>query len=370
MRIGKWVFSSFLIAGLAMVLAAPSANVMVAQDKGGGDVTGPYDYVENWPQPIHNDGWSWGSIPAVFAESPDRVLVYMRGELPALKTEIKQGFYDPLELIRQVLQQSEKKNRWEHFLMIFDRNGKLVDSWEQHKSLVTGAHRVRISPYDPEKHVWLSDGPNVFKFTNDGKKLVMRLEEKDVPGNEKDRFNAADVTFMPNGDFYVFGGSRILKFSKDGKYLTGWGKLGTGPNEFDTIHGLVIDAKRHLYVADRNNSRIQILDENGKFLDQWPNIPHPYFLYMEKDQNLWVGDGWVHKIMKFDLNGKLLYSWGTFGRNPGYLWGPHQFSVDSEGNLYVANAQGNNVSKFRPKKGADHAKLIGPPFVLPGSTQQ
>ena len=118
-------------------------------------------------------------------------------------------------------------------------------------------------------------------------------------------------------------------------------------------------------MGDRENARIQIFDENGKYLDEWPNIPHPYFLYMSKDQHLWVGDGLVHKIMKFDLDGRLLYSWGTFGRMPGFLWGPHQLNVDSAGNLYVANAQGNNVAKFRPRKNADPSKLVGPPFVLP-----
>ena len=58
---------------------------------------------------------------------------------------------------------------------------------------------------------------------------------------------------------------------------------------------------------------------------------------------------------------------GTFGRMPGFLWGPHQLNVDNAGNLYVANAQGNNVAKFRPKKNADPARLVGPPFVLPAA---
>jgi DNA-binding beta-propeller fold protein YncE len=197
----------------------------------------------------------------------------------------------------------------------------------------------------------------------------MRLGEKGVPGNDKTHFNQpSDMLFMPNGDFYVTDGyrnTRVVKFSKDGKYLMEWGKPGSGPGEFQTVHGITIDAKRRIYVGDRENARIQIFDENGKYLDEWPNIPHPYFLYMAKDQHLWVGDGLVHKIMKFDLDGRLLYSWGTFGRMPGFLWGPHQLNVDNAGNLYVANAQGNNVAKFRPKKNADPARLVGPPFGLP-----
>lgn len=369
MTFSKSVAGLTLIVGLTLV-----AMVMLAQEKGGAEVFGPYEPVENWPQPIHNDGWTWGSVPAVWAESPDRVLVFQRGELPVMKpptaTDIK-GRY--LGLIQNVMEQSRQKPRWEHILMVFDRNGKLLESWEQHNNLFVSAHRIQISPYDSEHHVWLIDhsGHQIYKFTHDGSKVVMHLGEKGVPGNDKTHFNQpSDMAFMPNGDFYVTDGyrnTRVVKFSKDGKYLLEWGKPGTGPSEFNTVHGIVIDSKHRLYVGDRENARIQIFDENGKFLDQWRNIPHPYFIYLSKDQHLWVGDGAAHKILKFDLNGKLLYSWGTFGAYPGALWGPHQLSVDSEGNLYVANAQGNNVVKFRPRKGADPDKLIGPAYVLPAS---
>jgi len=281
-----------------------------------------------------------------------------------------------LDLIKQVFVQSTQKARPQHMLMIFDANGKLTDSWEQHNSLWASPHRVTISPYDPEKSVWLIDasGHQIIKFTNDGKKILLKLGEKGVKGDDKTHFNEpSDMAFMPNGDFYITDGyknTRVVKFNKEGKYLMEWGKPGTGPSQFNTVHGIAIDAKRRLYVSDRENARIQVFDENGKLLDIWPNIPHPYFVYMSKDQYVWVGDGLTHKILKFDLNGKLLYSWGTFGVVPGSLWGPHQLSVDNEGNLFVANAQGNNVVKFRPKKGADPAKLIGQPFALPMTSGQ
>ena len=370
----KWILLSATVGGLMAVVA--DGHAVVAQEKGGGDVTGPYEYVENWPLPVHTDGWTWGSIPAVWAESEDRVLVFMRGEKPAMKDVPARGDIKgrALGLLEGVRAQVDQQSRFdEHALMIFDRRGKLIDSWGQHKNLLTdgGAHRIQISPYDPEKHVWLVEhlSHQILKFTNDGSKLVMRLGEKGVPGNDKSHFNQpSDMLFMPNGDFYVTDGyrnTRVVKFSKDGKYLMEWGKPGSGPGEFQTVHGIAIDAKRRIYVGDRENARIQIFDENGKYLDEWPNIPHPYFLYMARDQHLWVGDGLVHKIMKFDLSGRLLYSWGTFGRMPGFLWGPHQLNVDDAGNLYVANAQGNNVAKFRPKKNADPARLVGPPFVLP-----
>jgi len=379
MRIGKWCLSVLVMVGLAVLLAAPSATVMVGQEKGGGEVTGPYEYVPNWPNPdFFEKGWTWGSIPAVWAESADRVLVFMRGEFPSLKPVSQEGGIKGymIGMIEAVLEQSKQKSRWQHLLMAFDRNGKLIETWDQLPNLLDGVHRVQISPYDPEKSVWLVDhsGHQVLKFTHDGKKLLMKLGEKGVPGNDKGHFNRpSDLAFMPNGDVFIcdgYVGTRVVKFSKDGKYLMEWGKGGTGPGEFQTVHGIAIDAKRRIYVGDRENARIQVFDENGKFIEIWPNVPHPYFLYMAKDQHLWVGDGVTHKVLKFDLTGKLLYSWGTFGRMPGNLWGPHQLNVDNEGNLYVANAQGNNVVKFRPKKGADPEKLVGQPFILPMTSGQ
>ena len=331
MGYAKGLVSGAVFAVLALMIASSTVRIAVAQEKGGGDVTGPYDYVSDWPLPVHSDGWTWGSIPAVWAESEDRVLVFMRGEKPAMKAVPAQGDIKghALGLLEGVLDQGSRQGRLdEHVLMVFDRRGQLVDSWAQHKDLFTegAAHRIQIDPYDPDKHVWLVEHRThqILKFTNDGSRLVMRLGEKGVPGNDRTHFNQpSDMLFMPNGDFYVTDGyrnTRVVKFSKEGKYLMEWGRPGSGPGEFHTVHGIAIDAKRRIYVGDRENARIQIFDENGKFLDQWPNIPHPYFLYMSEDQHLWVGDGLVHKIMKFDLDGNLLYSWGTFGRMPGFLW--------------------------------------------------
>jgi hypothetical protein len=80
---------------------------------------------------------------------------------------------------------------------------------------------------------------------------------------------------------------------------------------------------------------------------------------MSRDQSLWVSDGETHKMLKYDLNGKFLYGWGTFGPMPGRLNGVHQFSVDQENNLYVAEVFNGRAQKFRPRKGADPAKLTG-----------
>ena len=143
-----------------------------------------------------------------------------------------------------------------------------------------------------------------------------------------------------------------------------WGTPGTGPGQFNLPHAIEIDRNRRVYVADRLNSRIQIFDENGKFLDQWPNIRRPIHLMITADQHLWVADLDTNKMLQYDLTGKLLSSWGTYGTFPGAFWGMHQFSVDPQGNLYVAETYGGRTQKFQPKPGAERSLLIGPPAPL------
>ena len=110
--------------------------------------------------------------------------------------------------------------------------------------------------------------------------------------------------------------------------------------------------------------RLQVFDENGKYLDQIPNLRQPQHVMVTADGHLGVIGGNNNKVTKFDLNGKLITSWGTQGTFPGGLWNMHQFSVDSEGNLYAAEALGGRTQRFRPKIDADAAALITPPPPL------
>jgi hypothetical protein len=340
--------------------------------KGGDDVTGPYEVVANWPENVCGSGYQGGSVGGVFAETPDRVFVFQRGCLPAIDhgndivPERNASGYDLSQ------KDPQRHPRWDHVLNIFNRDGKLVESWEQHNKLFVRPHRVQISPYDPEKHVWLVDdgAHSIYKFTNDGKKLVMTLGEFKVPGNDEKHFGRpTEVAWLPDGTFFVSDGyvnTRVVKFDKNGKFLMTWGQKGNEPNEtrpgyMNTVHAIAVDKNRRVYVSDRANSRVQVFDENGKFLDVWPNLRRPYSFLMSKDQHLWVADGITQKILKYDLTGKLLYSWGTFGAFPGGFWGVHQFSVDSEGSLYTADVHVGRPQKFRPKRGADPSTLVGAP---------
>jgi peptidylamidoglycolate lyase len=376
--------------GLLCVMGLGAAVVSSQEKvKGGDDVTGPYELVEGWPDQKGVCGdHQFGSTAGVWAQSPDRVFIFQRGCLPIIKavpgagggggggtpgTEFGPGSLVPTrnasgyDMSRT---EKDRQPRWDHNLYVVDRNGKMVESWEQHNDKFVRPHRVLINPYDPQKHVWLVDdgAQMVYKFTNDGKTLVQSWGEFKVAGNDDKHFGRpTDIAWLPDGSFFVSDGyvnTRVVKFDKDGKFVKAWGEKGTPPNEkrpgyFNTVHAIAIDKNRRVFVADRANSRIQIFDENGKFLEEWPNVRRPYSVLLDENQNFWVADGTTQKFTKFSPDGQLQYSWGTFGAMPGGFWGVHQFSVDSEGNLYTADVHVGRPQKFRPKKGANPAHLVG-----------
>jgi peptidylamidoglycolate lyase len=369
-------------AALACLLTA-GAFAQMAQEKGGGDETGPYQVVANWPQNYCGPGYVIGSSAGIWAESPDRVYIFNRGCLPEIKDErgAANSFIPARNASGYDLSQKDPSRhpRWDHVFNIVDRNGKLIESWDQHNELFVRPHRVLVNPYDPERHVWLvDDGAHaIYKFTRDGKKLVMTVGTPKQSGNDEKHFaRPTDIAWLPDGTFFVSDGyvnTRVVKFDKDGKFLMTWGQKGNQPNEtrpgyMNTVHAISIDKNRRVYISDRANSRVQVFDENGKFLDAWPNIRRPYSFLLTEDQHLWIADGITQKFTKFDLNGRLLYSWGTFGSFPGGFWGVHQFSTDREGNLYTADVHVGRPQKFTPKKGANPAHLIGRYFPQSAGT--
>jgi DNA-binding beta-propeller fold protein YncE len=371
-------------AAVAILLAA-GAYAQMSQEKGGDDVTGPYDLVAGWPQNYCGEGYQIGSTAGIWAESPDRVIIFNRGCLPVVKAERGSGIeggggteYGPGSLVpgrnASGYDMSQKdparQPRWDHIVNVVDRNGKLIESWEQHNKLFVRPHRVLVNPYDPDRHIWLVDdgAQAIYKFTRDGKKLVQTIGTPMQAGNDETHFaRPTDIAWLPDGTFFVSDGyvnTRVVKFDKNGKFLMTWGQKGNPPNEtrpsyMNTVHAIVIDKNRRLYVADRANSRVQIFDENGKFIEAWPNIRRPYSLMLTDDQHLWVADGTTQKFTKFDTSGKLLFSWGTFGAFPGGFWGVHQFHTDSDGNLYTADVHIGRPQKFRPKTSANPAHLVG-----------
>jgi len=137
-------------------------------------------------------------------------------------------------------------------------------------------------------------GHQIFKFNRDGK-LLMTLGKAGGAADPDYFYQPNDVLVAPNGDIFVAQGhgqpaDRLFKFSKDGKLIKAWGKRGTGPNEFDQPHTLAMDSKGRLFVGDRNNNRIQILDQNGTYMTEWRQFSRPSGIYIDKNDTIYVAD--------------------------------------------------------------------------------
>ena len=394
-------FASAIVMVVAAIALTPAA---IEQEKGGQEEFGPYEIVPNWPQPlpdgpdgVKHDGWTWGSVGAVYAETPDRIWIAQRGELPlpqgakpwtsyfALQPpRTATGNTDGLSATCEPTAKRGWERRWHHSVIVVNRDGKLVQDLPFMEKMFSqtacgrGPHKIKMNPYDAAKHVWIIDDQQhvIWKFTSDGK-LVMTLGTVGQRGRDAGRLfdRPTDIDWLPDGTFFIsdgYGGTRVAKFDKDGKFIKDWGgppkdPNNPGPNEFNTVHSIQISKDRRLFVVDRGHRRFQVFDLEGKFLDMFTTgvRSSPYAHLITTDQMLWVVDGGTMRVLKYDLNGKFLYGWGGLGGQPGQLNGPHSMTVDQEGNFYTAEVFGGRVQKFRPKANADRTKLIGQELRYP-----
>ena len=178
----------------------------------------------------------------------------------------------------------------------FDAAGRLVVSFGS--VLFSWPHGLFAAP---DGTVWVTDGKNqtVMEFAPDGQ-VLRTLGKLGVAGAGPDTFNSpSDILVAPNGDIFVADGhgdypvpktnDRMVKFSKDGKFIKAWGHHGSAPGEFDVPHGLAMDSAGRLFVADRANNRIQIFDQDGKFLAEWKQFGRPSGVYI-RDDIIYVAD--------------------------------------------------------------------------------
>jgi DNA-binding beta-propeller fold protein YncE len=229
-------------------------------------------------------------------------------------------------------------------LIVFDSKGKYLRSWG--KGMFGNPHGLRV---DREGFVWITDNGDhqVMKFTKEGK-LLMTLGIKGKAGTDPKTFNRpTDIAFAKNGDFYVsdgYGNSRVVKFNKDGKYLSDWGKKGTKPGEFNTPHSVALDSKGTVYVSDRENNRIQIFDPNGKFLRQWTHLGATQNIYITPQDQMWIithRDN-IENLTYDTLAGRIMHIDLATGKILGAMESPgHWLDVSSTGEIYIGSLTGN-----------------------------
>jgi hypothetical protein len=404
---------------------APAANgfAAVPGDVGSQDVSGPYEVVQGWPKDIStvpgNEKWTYGAGESVFAESPNRVYMLFRGELPKMAppkpmllpqagpsisfpvgglwrdatTASLPGTGGTDQDVRKWLTSWEGTDdvlgikgppyrklgvdaQWENCLVVVDAQGNILERWTQWDKIFRRPHSVYISPYDAEKRVWVVDDnmQAIYIFSHDGKQLLQTIGTPEQEGADATHFNRPTfIDWLPDGTFFVsdgYTGTRVAKFDKNGTFLMDWGIKGNPPNEtrpgyMNNVHGVAVDpTSRRVFVNDRNNSRVQIFDEHGKYQGGWTQKVKTnglHLLYIGQDRNVWTFDRAMQKMLKYDQQGHLLYAWGSMGMGPGYLWGVHGMHVDQEGNLYVAEVDSGRVQKFRPRPGANPAFLVSKP---------
>ena len=282
-----------------------------------------YEQVEDWEK--LPEGWVLGQT-AIVTDSQDRVYLF---------------------------------NRSDHPLIVLDRDGKFLNSWGEGD--LPDAHGMFIDA-DDNLYMPVKNSHVVLKYSPDGN-LLMTMGDWDKPsdtgwtGNVNDPAKQAagpfnrpsDIALDASGDLYIsdgYGNSRVHKFTSDGKLLFSWGEPGkTGPGEFHVPHGVWVHTDGRVFVADRENNRIQIFDAEGKYLDEWGGLARPCDIYIDEDEILYVPelDGFMSIL---SIEGDIIASWGS-PLDAGWGNGAHAVWMDPHGDLYVnQNVEGHRLVKY------------------------
>jgi sugar lactone lactonase YvrE len=306
------------------------------------DLATVYEVDPSWPE--RPAGCEAGQTPGVAVDEDDNVYVFVRANPP---------------------------------VQVYTADGKFVRAWG--KDFIKTAHHIKI---DPEGNVWIADvGLHVVRKCTPEGNVLMTLGTEGERGIDAKHLNRpTDMAVSPAGDIFVsdgYGNARIVHFDKTGHFIKAWGSMGAGRLQFSIPHAIAIDSKGRLYVADRNNVRVQVYSQAGELLDSWKDVVVPWGFWMTPRDELWICGSspmpWVHDakypgaplgcppkdqlFMRFDpSSGKLLQLWtvpkGEDGKEkPGELNWLHAMAVDSKGNIYAGDIIGKRVQKFVRKPG-------------------
>jgi hypothetical protein len=292
----------------------------------------PYRLVEGWPTlPKSMNGGQWGELIRADIDRKGNVWVFHRcfNTVPA-GTATCVGRSEPP-------------------ILEFGPSGKLLASFGG--GMFAFPHGFTV---DAQGNVWASDanasatvlgmsakdsngairGQQVFKFSPGGK-VLMTLGKEGVAGNGPDTFDQpSGVAVAPNGDIFVTDGhgknDRVMKFSKDGRFIKTWGHHGAGPGEFDQPHDISIGGSlEHVFVADRSNNRVQIFDQDGNFIAAWKQFGRPSAVFVGKDDTVYVSDSQSNSTV-----------------NPGFTRG-----------ITIGSAKDGSLTAFIPDPDLDQADL-------------
>ena len=369
----------FALASLASLEPALSAQEVDLSIVG----PSPYDVVSGWHEPFAEPGYAFGGNSGVFVESPDRIFILQRGEtrLPDPVPAEFAGYAGSVGI--NVLRETERRT-WQNCIYTLNGDGEVQERWTQWDHLCEGSdgpgpHRIRISPYDPERRVWVVNETfhQIYVFSNDGSEHLMTLGEKGVAGDDGSHFGRPqDVAFLPDGRILVADGldnHRVVILDEDGRYISEFGGFGEGPGQFNGIHAIGIGPGGLIFALDRSGGRVNVFRTTDdpaevEFVDVWAGFGLTLDIIVG-DDHLWITDLSPLRFVKLDFEGNILYTWLVPSDLPdGYLE-VHTFSVDAEGNLYGGDNQYGRTQKFVPKPDADPELLIGTPWVSPSAAR-
>ncbi len=271
-------------------------------------------------------GMEFSSVAAVAINSVNNLIVLQRGSVP---------------------------------FMEFDLQGNFIRSFGA-EDLFIRSHGLNI---DEQDNLWVTDvnAHTVMKLNSDGE-ILFTLGTTGESGVWDETTGSHlfadpnDIAFDSAGNVYIAQGHGytdippgVLKFSPEGEFISQWGKRGNGPAEMRVAHSIVIDEDDKVYVADRENHRIQIFSTSGNHLESWEYNTLVCALYLHDDGFMYITTGFDGELAKLNMNGTVLGAIGRPGSGNGEFGEGHDLVVDLEGNVYISDVINLRVQKFLKK---------------------
>ena len=356
---------SVVVAGLAAAgMAAQSAH---AQGSGQLQLPNPYRLVESWPTlPPEMNGGKWGELIRAQLDPDGNIWIFHRcfnTVPPGAATCV--GRSDPPILQfapsgRLLASLGGGMFAFPHGFTV-DPDGQPVDDGRERRRVGARDARPRQRPARSRARQM---GHQVFKLSPAGE-VLMTIGRAGVAGNGRDTFNRpTGVAVAPNGDIFVTDGhgrnDRVVKFSRDGRFIKTWGRTGTGPGEFDQPHDMSIGGSRgRVFVADRSNNRVQIFDQDGNFIAAWTQFGRPSALHVAADDTLYVSDSTSNSTLNpgyvrgITVGSALDGSLRAFIPDPDLadaevnrISGASGITADAEGSIFAADVGPHTLRKY------------------------